>query len=91
MVIRWRWCISTNTDQKIAKLILKVSAEQPNEILKDKDIQIEVDNSTWLRSIRVFLQDNPEAFLSLLVIPLLIWLYRLAFGRKKKASLSIPR
>ena len=81
----WRWVIKTNTDQNVARLILKISAEKPDRIFDDKDLAINVliDNSGLLRRLWIWLQDHPESLLTLIIIPIFIYLWRSIFGKKK--------
>lgn len=85
---RWRWNITTDSDIPSATLILKISAEQPNEILNDKNIiiHIEVDNLTIFRKIWIYLIDNPNIVVTLILIPLIAYLGKRLLEKKKKEA-----
>lgn len=85
---RWRWTIRALTEDPQALLILKVIAERPNgnvERLQDINIPIRikiVPPQNVIRKIWVFLGDNPEYFLTAILIPLAIYFGKRVFDRK---------
>lgn len=87
---RWRWTIRALTENPQALLILKVIAERPNgnvERLQDINIPIRikiVPPQNVIRKIWAFLGDNPEYFLTAILIPLAVYFGKKVLDRKFK-------
>jgi len=86
---RWRWTIRALTENPQALLILKVIAERPNgnvERLQDINIPIRikiVPPQNVIRKIWAFLGDNPEYFLTAILIPLAVYFGNKLFSRRQ--------
>src|SRR5687768_1641390 len=85
---RWRWSITTMTDQVFGDLILKVSVKNPNtkpERLEDHSFQItvEVDAPTSvLRRGWLFLMDNPGVVVTVILVPLIAFFGKRYFEKR---------
>ena len=87
---RWHWTISTTTDKKTARLVLKVIAEKPGGIkdkFEDKTIPINVKISgNIVRTFFNYLTDNPKVSIPILVslFGFLGWYIKYRLDKKKK-------
>lgn len=82
--LNWRWTIKPkkDVDAKIARLVIRISGggeDGKTRKIKEKDIRLDIKippNSYW-RKMLVFLYNNPELLLTLLLIPLFKYLFGL--------------
>lgn len=88
---RWDWIITTKTSDKTGLLILKVKAEKPDRAttqFRDRQIPIviEIDNSSVLRQIWIYLTDHPEYILGAIFLPIIGYFSKKLIERKKKGE-----
>lgn len=86
---KWRWNVKPVANRKDARLILKVIAERPNgnsEPIVDETIHINVniDEGMFVRNIWIYALDHYEWFLTAILVPLITFLGKRWFDRKKK-------
>lgn len=87
---RWRWTVIPKTNQPSAKLIIKVTAQTPTGAVKDIDDRtffINVKMTGPFQMIRewwIYLQEHPELFLTVIIIPLIAFFGKRYFDRKSK-------
>lgn len=87
---RWRWTVIPKTSQPNAKLIIKVTAQTPTGAVKDIDDRtffINVEMTGPFQMIRewwIYLQEHPQLFLTVIIIPLIAFFGRRYFDRKKE-------
>lgn len=87
---RWRWSVRPLTNQPSAKLVIKVVAKTPAgaiEDIDDRTFYIKVKMTGPLQMIRewwIYLQDHPELFLTVIIIPLIAFFGKRYFDRKSK-------
>ncbi len=88
---KWQWAVTPTTDLKTATLNIVVYAESPDGTQKLIEtriipITIAIDNMSVWRVIWLWLYDHPESFLTLIIIPLIIYFGKKLIERKKKRS-----
>ena len=87
---RWRWSVKPLTDQPNAKLVIKVVAKTPAgavEDIDDRTFYIKVEMTGPFQMFRtwwIYLQDHPELFLTVIIIPLIAFFGKRYFDRKSK-------
>ena len=87
---RWRWSVKPLTDQPNAKLVIKVVAKTPAGAIEDIDdrtfyIKVEMTGPFQMfRTWWIYLQDHPELFLTVIIIPLIAFFGKRYFDRKSK-------
>ena len=87
---RWRWSVKPLTDQPNAKLVIKVVAKSPAGAIEDIDdrtfyIKVEMTGPFQMfRTWWIYLQDHPELFLTVIIIPLIAFFGKRYFDRKSK-------
>jgi hypothetical protein len=87
---RWRWSLTTTTDQVFGDLILKVTVKNPNtnpERLEDHSFQITVEVDPPISILRrswLFLMDNPGVVVTVILIPLIAFFGKRYFDRRDK-------
>lgn len=87
---RWRWSVIPLTNHPEARLVIKVVAETPESAPKDIDdrtfyIRIRMtDPGQTARGWLAYLQDNPELFLTAILIPLIAFFGKRYFDRRSK-------
>ena len=87
---RWRWSVKPLTDQPNAKLVIKVVAKTPAGAIEDIDdrtffIKVEMTGPFQMfRTWWIYLQDHPELFLTVIIIPLIAFFGKRYFDRKKE-------
>jgi len=84
----WEWAVTPTTDEKTGILVLKVVAEKPDgskEAFQAQSIPIKIDvQRNLLRRVWNYMIDNPGIVLTAILIPVLGFLGRSLFNRKKK-------
>ena len=88
---KWQWAVTPTTDLKTATLNIVVYAESPDGTQKLIEtriipITIAIDNMSVWRVIWLWLYDHPESFLTLIIIPLIIYFGKKLIERKKKRN-----
>lgn len=88
---KWRWNIFTETDRPTASLILKIRAEGPNDVLKDKTIfmTVEIGDANFFRRLWIYLKENPAIFFSAIIIPLLAFFAKKGYERWMSVKASV--
>ncbi len=86
---KWRWNVKPLTNTKEARLILKITAERPNgnsEPIVDETIhiRINIDEGQFVRNTWIYVLDHYEWFLTVILVPLVSFLGKRWFDRKKK-------
>ncbi len=85
----WGWTVLTKTDKKETKLILKITAYMPSgeEVLDNRSIPIRIKlEQTMLRKLWAALLDDPKYFLTVILVPLIGYLGKKYFDKKKAAK-----
>jgi hypothetical protein len=89
----WSWAITPKTNKREARLILRVVAEKPDgsrEPFQAKNIPININLDRGIfRAIYIWLFENPEKALVLILIPLVAFFWKqiaALFGRKPKSG-----
>ncbi len=85
----WQWAVTPKTDKKNARLILKVVAEKPNEPaepFESRTIPITIHvNTNIVRQLWIYLYDHPEYVFTAILIPLVAYIGKKIFDRRKAA------
>lgn len=89
----WSWAVTPKTKKIHTRLTLRVSAEKPkgdHDIFKSKDIPIDITvDPNIFRSIYMWLYDNPDKTLAVVIIPLVVFFRKqivALFKKKPKPS-----
>jgi hypothetical protein len=89
--LNWRWAVKPkpDADVKNARLVIAVRGETADGSRADittKDIRltINIDAQSLWRKTWIFLYNNPESLLTLLILPLIQWIY--SWFQKKKQT-----
>lgn len=85
----WGWTVLTKTDKKETRLILKITAYMPSgeEVLDNRSIPIRIQlEQTMLRKLWATLLDDPKYFLTVILVPLIGYLGKKYFDKKKAAK-----
>lgn len=85
----WGWTVLTKTDKKETRLILKITAYMPSgeEVLDNRSIPIRIQlEQTMLRKLWATLLDDPKYFLTMILVPLIGYLGKKYFDKKKAAK-----
>ncbi len=85
----WGWTVLTKTDKKETRLILKITAYMPSgeEVLDNRSIPIRIKlEQTMLRKLWATLLDDPKYFLTVILVPLIGYLGKKYFDKKKAAK-----
>ncbi len=88
---KWQWAVTPTTDLKTATLNIVVYAESPDgtpKLIETRiiPVTIAIDNMSVWRVIWLWLYDHPESFLTLIIIPLIIYFGKKLIERKKKRN-----
>jgi hypothetical protein len=85
----WGWTVLTKTDKKETRLILKITAYMPSgeEVLDNRSIPIRIQlEQTMLRKLWASLLDDPKYFLTVILVPVIGYLGKKYFDKKKTAK-----
>jgi hypothetical protein len=83
----WGWSVLTKTDKNATSLILKVTAYMPDSTaeLDNRVIPIRIKlEKNMFRKLWTVLLDDPKYFLAVILVPLLAFLGKRYFDRKKR-------
>jgi hypothetical protein len=86
---KWDWSILTKTDKPSTTLILKITAYLPDstEELENRKIPIRIKlEQNMIRKLWAALLDDPKYFLTVILVPLIGYLGKKYFDKKKAAK-----
>lgn len=86
---KWDWSILTKTDKPSTTLILKITAYLPDssEELENRKIPIRIKlEQNMIRKLWAALLDDPKYFLTVILVPVIGYLGKKYFDKKKAAK-----